>query len=74
MLVLSRREQETLVIGNDVFVTIVEIRHGQVRMAIDAPRNVSVHRKEVWLKIKNGEAADSLPPRGQLSPNPATVT
>lgn len=52
MLVLSRREQETLVIGDDVFLTIVEIRNGQVRMAIDAPRSVSVHRKEVWMKIK----------------------
>ncbi len=59
MLVLSRREHETLVVGDDVFLTIVEIRHGQVRMAIEAPRSVSIHRKEVWLKIKNGEAAGS---------------
>ncbi|MBC7855088.1 MAG: carbon storage regulator CsrA [Pirellulaceae bacterium] len=60
MLVLSRKEQETLVIGDDVFVTIVEIRHGQVRLAINAPRSVSVHRKEVWLKIKNGVATSQV--------------
>ncbi len=59
MLVLARREQQTLVIGDDVFLTIVEIRHGQVRIAIDAPRSTSVHRKEVWLKIKGGESAGS---------------
>ena len=62
MLILSRKEQETLVIGDDVFLTIVEIRAGQVRIAIDAPRSVAVNRKEIWLKIKKRELAGGRQP------------
>ncbi len=52
MLVLSRRSNESIVIGGDVVVTILEIRGDQVRLGIDAPRSVTVHREEVHAEIQ----------------------
>ena len=59
MLVLSRRPGESLVIGADVRVKVVSTSGGQVRLAIDAPRHVAVHREEVFERIAeaNREAA-----------------
>jgi carbon storage regulator len=59
MLVLSRRESQSIVIGKDVVVTVVSIRGDQVRIGIDAPRSITVHRKEVAVAIEtaNREAA-----------------
>ena len=47
MLVLSRKNSESIVINDDVVITVVEIRGDKVRLGIQAPRNVPVHRKEV---------------------------
>jgi carbon storage regulator len=58
-LVLSRRIGETIVIGDDVRVTITEIQRGQVRIAIDAPRSVPVNRLEV-LELDSREAPVSV--------------
>jgi carbon storage regulator len=55
MLILTRRVGETLVIGTDVTVTIVSIRGNQVRIGVAAPKSVSVHREEVYERLKNGE-------------------
>ena len=52
MLVLSRRESQSIVIGGDVVVTVVSIRGDQVRIGIDAPRSVAVHRQEVAVAIE----------------------
>lgn len=52
MLVLSRHRNETMVVGDDVFITVVEIRGDKVRLGFEAPASVPVHRKEVWLAIK----------------------
>lgn len=52
MLVLTRRKDERIVIGENVFLTVVEIRNDKVRLGIHAPEDVSVHREEVWLAIK----------------------
>lgn len=52
MLVLSRYRDEVITIGDDVRITIVDIRGDRVRMGIDAPLNVSVHREEVYEAIK----------------------
>jgi cytosine deaminase len=58
MLVLSRQRDQTIVIGDEIQVTIVDIRGDKVRLGIDAPRSVSVHRKEVYdLVKKESEAA-----------------
>ena len=58
MLVLSRREKEVLCIGEDVTVTVVEIRGDKVRLAIDAPGNVRVDRLEIRLQ-KDAERKES---------------
>ncbi|MBN1808740.1 MAG: carbon storage regulator CsrA [Planctomycetes bacterium] len=59
MLVLSRRQGESIVIGGTVRVTVVTVSGGQVKLSIDAPKSVSIHRSEVWEAIRqeNAEAA-----------------
>lgn len=61
MFVLSRRQGESIVIGDNVVVTIVEVRGGQVRVGIDAPRSIEVHREEVYREVarENLEAVRS---------------
>lgn len=53
MLVLSRRKDERIVIGDNISIVVVAIRDGQVRIGIDAPQGVSVHRQEVFDAIKS---------------------
>ncbi len=55
MLVLSRRADERIMIGDDIVVTIVQIREDKVRLGIDAPTDVKVHREEVFKAIKDEE-------------------
>lgn len=57
MLVLSRQIDETVMIGNDIEVKIVDIRGDKVWLGIKAPKSVAVHRKEVWEAIKKENAA-----------------
>jgi len=59
MLVLSRKKGQSIMIGNDIEISIVEIQGEQVRLGISAPREVSVHRKEVYEEIiaENRKAA-----------------
>lgn len=52
MLVLSRRSNESIVIAGEIVVTVLEIRGDQVRLGIDAPRSVTVHRQEVHAEIQ----------------------
>jgi carbon storage regulator len=52
MLVLSRQKDESIVIGDDVEVTIVDVRGNKVRLGITAPKNISVHRREVYDAIQ----------------------
>lgn len=52
MLVLSRRKDETIMIGDDVEITIVDIKGDTVRVGISAPREVAVHRKEIYQAIQ----------------------
>lgn len=52
MLVLSRQSDETIIIGDNIRVTIVEVRGDKVRIGIDAPRDVSVHRQEIYDAIR----------------------
>jgi carbon storage regulator len=59
MLVLSRKKNESIVINDDITLTVVEIRGDKVRLGIEAPKNVSVHRCEVYDAIKRNQ---SLPP------------
>ncbi len=58
MLILTRRVGESIIIGDEVVVTVVEAGRDQVRIGIDAPRSVPVHRQEVYLAIsRENEAA-----------------
>ncbi len=59
MLVLSRRPQESIVIGPDIVVTVLSVHNDQVRIGISAPRDVDVHRQEVFdaIRTANEEAA-----------------
>jgi carbon storage regulator len=61
MLVLTRRANQSIRIGDDITITIVEVRGDQVRIGIDAPRHIAVHRLEVLAQIaeQNAEAAAS---------------
>jgi carbon storage regulator len=61
MLVLSRKAGESIVIGNDVVITILEVRGGQIRIGVDAPRNLAVHRAEIYQQVlaENRAAAAS---------------
>ena len=52
MLVLSRKRDESIVINDDITIVIVEIRGDKVRLGIEAPKEVPVHRKEVWEAIQ----------------------
>jgi carbon storage regulator len=52
MLVLSRQRDETIMIGDDIEVTVVDIRGDKVRLGITAPKSIAVHRKEVYEAIK----------------------
>ena len=60
MLILTRRPQETVIIGNDVTVTVLGIRGNQVRIGVNAPKNVTVHREEVFERIKAEQRRDGL--------------
>jgi carbon storage regulator len=62
MLVLTRRINEKLVIGDDVTVTLVGVRGNQVRIGIDAPREIQVHREEVHQRILKESEADKTQP------------
>jgi len=53
MLILTRRVGETVVIGNDVDVTVLGVKGNQVRLGVKAPREVSVHREEIYKRIKD---------------------
>jgi carbon storage regulator len=63
MLVLSRQRDESIMIGDDVEVTVIEIRGDKVRLGINAPKEISVHRKEVYDAIRrlNRAAAQVRP-------------
>ena len=53
MLILTRRMGETLMIGDDISITVIGVKGNQVRIGIDAPKDVSVHREEIFNRIKD---------------------
>ena len=67
MLVLTRRVQQSIVIGKDVVVTVLEVRGDQVRIGVSAPRDIDVHREEVYAELQEAN-------RSAASPTPEAVT
>ena len=67
MLVLARQRDQSILIGDDIDITVVDIRGDKVRLGINAPRNVSVHRKEVYEAIKRENAAAAQVQVGDLA-------
>lgn len=58
MLILTRRVGETLIIGDNVKVTVLGVRGHQVRVGVDAPKDVSVHREEIYKRIQDENSTD----------------
>ncbi len=56
MLVLSRKKNESIVINNDITIVVVEIRGDKVRLGVEAPKEVPVHRREVYDAIRRNDA------------------
>jgi carbon storage regulator len=76
MLVLSRKKNESIVINNDITITVVEIRGDKVRLGIVAPKDVPVHRQEVYDAIHgtNGSAAPApVVVNKNVDPSPRTA-
>jgi carbon storage regulator len=72
MLVLSRKKNESIVINNDITIVVVEIRGDKVRLGVEAPKEVPVHRREVYEAIKRNEAATPEKP-AEVESRPATA-
>ncbi|MCC6729081.1 MAG: carbon storage regulator CsrA [Chthonomonadales bacterium] len=66
MLVLTRKPDQSIMVGNEIEITILEVRGEQVRMGIRAPRAVSVHRKEVFDQIREENRAARTAPAERL--------
>jgi len=70
MLVLSRKKNESIVINNDITIVVVEIRGDKVRLGVEAPKEVPVHRREVYDAIRRSEQRAS----GEASASEADPT
>lgn len=53
MLALSRKQNESIIIGNDIEITILDVRNDQVKIGISAPKEVGIYRKEIYLQIQD---------------------
>lgn len=59
MLILTRRVGESLMIGDDITITVLGVKGNQVRIGVNAPRDVAVHREEIYNRIQDGDQGDS---------------
>lgn len=79
MLVLTRRANQSIMIGHDVVVTVLEVRGDQVRLGIKAPREVDVHREEVFAALQAANRSAASPSKeaveglAKVAPKPAAA-
>ena len=71
MLVLSRKKNESIVINNDITIVVVEIRGDKVRLGVEAPKEVPVHRREVYDAIRRNEMPNGDVPVSDKTPSDA---
>ena len=74
MLVLSRKKNESIVINDDITIVVVEIRGDKVRLGVEAPKEVPVHRREVFDAIRRNEAATEKAGTENKAPTKADAT
>jgi carbon storage regulator len=67
MLVLSRKKNESIVINDDITIVVVEIRGDKVRLGVEAPKEVPVHRREVFDAIRRNEEANKTPSKADAA-------
>ena len=78
MLVLTRRANQSIMIGHEIVVTVLEVRGDQVRLGIKAPRSIDVHREEIWAQLRDANRDAVAPSKtaldalGDLAPNKKT--
>lgn len=65
MLILTRRVGETLMIGDDITVTVLGVKGNQVRVGVNAPRDVAVHREEIYQRIRTDDREDERARMGE---------
>ncbi len=65
MLILTRRIGETLMVGDEVTVTVLGVKGNQVRIGVKAPKHVSVHREEIYERIQAEQGGAPMPERSQ---------
>ena len=61
MLILTRRIGETIMIGDDVTITVLGIKGNQARLGVDAPKEIAVHREEIYRRIQQEKAGEAKP-------------
>jgi carbon storage regulator len=68
MLVLTRKPKESIMIGDDIEITVVSIEGNQIKLGINAPKNIDIHRKEIYLSIQQ-ENSDALKTESNILQN-----